>query len=354
MGELLAQLRQYISPGLIDGPGWERLLERARETPVTMAAFPFGFEIPLHDPRPRADFGVSLVGASRSAAFYQERYRSAESEPSLAALAWMLDETDREKSLLRRIVGRKMLLEYDIEADAESARSDPGLFLYPVGDELAGGGERLTELGAVHDALAHMCGWPLDIAENKQIERAYLALRPNVLIKSAGAFPSRRRAVRIAATGFRKAADVVGYLERAGWPGKASAAGALVSPFEKRGAFAYLGVHFDIAAAGVGPTLGLSFFARENEWLKDIRHWTGIIDGMRGKSYAVEEKLTELAERSTGSAILWGKAGPYFLVRGIHHVKITMSGDRVEQAKAYIFFLMMRAWRPRGEKSGQE
>lgn len=353
MGELLVQIRQYISPRLIDGLGWERLVERACEIPVTLAAFPFGFEIPLHDSRLKADFGVSLVGESRSAAFYQERNRSGDADPSAVRFAWLLDETDREDSLLRRVVGRKMLLEYDIDVEPGGERPSPGIFLYPVGDALAGDGRRLQNLGAVHDALVFVNGWSPDAAERKHLEQVYRTLTPDTLIKAVGTFPSRERTIRIAITGFRKARDVVTFLERAGWPGQRSIVDATVSFFEERDAFAYLGVHFDIRASGVGPTLGLSFFAQENEWLKDIRHWVALIDGLREQGQAVSEKLSELVNWSTGSKTLFGKSGPFMLVRGIHHVKLVITEDQVEQVKGYVFFLMMSALRQGGVSAGQ-
>ncbi len=341
MGELLAQIRSHISPRLIDGKGWERLLERAGESPATMAAFPFGFELPLHDPRPKADFGVSLVGESRTAAFYQEKNRSGDDDPIAAGLAWLLDETDREDSLLRRVIGRKMLLEYDVDLTPRATRQDPGIFLYPVGDVLAGDGRRFQDLGAVYDALVSAVGRSPDAGEREHLEQVYRTLTPDTCVKAIGTFPSRARGVRIAVTGFRKARDVVAFLERAGWPGQRSIVDDTVSFFEKRGAFAYLGVHFDIRASGVGPTMGLSFFAQEQEWLKDIRHWTALIDGLREQGCALSEKLSELANWSTGSTTLFGKSGPFMLVRGIHHIKLVIAEDQVEQAKAYVFFLMM-------------
>ena len=115
LGELLKSLRGRVSPALIGDREWERVVNRAGGLPVTMAAFPFGFELPLHEPRPRADFGVSVVGGSRSAAFFEERARSGEADSSTARIAGLLRESAREASPLRRVAGRKMLLEYDIE-----------------------------------------------------------------------------------------------------------------------------------------------------------------------------------------------------------------------------------------------
>ncbi len=342
MGHLLARMRPHISPRLVDGPGWENLLNRACEVPVTMAAFPFGLEIPLQDPELRADFGVSLVGDSRTATYYQNKGRTQDADSLTASrLAWLLDETDRETSLLRRAIGRKMLLEYDIDTVANKTPPDPGIFLYPVDDRLAGGGLQLPELRAVHDALVFAGGWSQDAAERRQVERLREILLPNTFIRAIGTFPSRQRTMRFAVTGFRKADDVVTFLNRAGWPGQSSAVGEAVSFFDKRNAFAYLGIHFDITAEGVGPVLGLSFFAQEKEWLKDIKPWTPVIDAIGERQLALPGKLAELSRWSTGSTTFLTPSGPMMLVRGIHHIKLSITDDQVGAAKGYIFFLMM-------------
>lgn len=341
MGELLAQIRPYISSCLINGPGWENLLERATVVPATMAAFPFGFEIPLHAPEPRADFGVSLVGDSRTARHYQEMGHGEGADPSATSLAWLLDETDRADSLLRRVVGRKMLLEYDINAAQDGVYPDPGIFIYPVDDVLAGGGQRLAELHAVHDALVFAGGWSTDAAERRHFERLYETAPPNTIVKAIGTFPSRARTIRTAVTGFRKADEVVAFLDRVGWPGRSAAVGDAVAFLAERNAFAYLGIHFDVTADGVGPVLGLSVFAEEREWLKDIKSWTPVIDAIGERGSALPEKLAELAAWSTGSKILFTRAGPMMLVRGIHHLKLSVTGDQVGAVKAYVFFLMM-------------
>ncbi|MCY3880197.1 MAG: hypothetical protein OXF74_13590 [Rhodobacteraceae bacterium] len=350
MGQLLNQLRPHVSSRLIDGRAWENLLERAGEVPATFAAFPFGFEIPLQDPALRADFGVTLVGDSRTAAFVQKGTWPEKSRNTVSRLARFLDETDREDSLLRHVVGQKLLLEYDIDPGTRKTCPDPGVFLYPIDDVLAGGGQRIRELGAVHDAVLSAGGWQPDMVERRHFEHVYGELEAACCIKAVGTFPARQRVVRVAATGFRKAGQVTAFLRQVGWPGQAEAVGDTVSFFARRNAFAYLGIHLDITADSVGPKLGLSFFAQEKEWLKDIRHWSVLIDGIGERGYALPEKLAELARWSTGSATLLAPSGPIMLVRGIHHIKFAITGDRVEQVKGYVFFLMMSARnRNRGE-----
>jgi len=343
MGHLLARIRAQISRGIVNGDGWQRLLERASETPVTYAAFPFGLEVPLHDPALRADFGVSLVGNSRTAKYYQDGNYPVEQERSGACLAWILNETDRSESMLRRVAGQKLLLEYDVNVDDHADRSEPGVFLYPVDDILAGGTENLSALHTVHDALVFAGGWDADAAEQQRVEDFYRLLPPNILLRAFGTFPARARTMRIAATGFTQAKQVMQFLSNMGWDGDSSAVGDIVAFFDDCKAFAYLGLHFDITANGMGPNLGLSFFASEKEWLKGIGKWTPALDAIGKQGMAVPTKLATMATASTGTATMMAATGPIMLVRGIHHLKLSITGDQVKQAKAYLFFLMMAA-----------
>ena len=340
-GQVLERLRGRISPVLIGGPGWERLLDRARDLPATVAALPFGFELPLHEQAPNADFGVSLIGGSRSAAFFEERSRSRDATLSTAGIGRLLGEMGPEDSPLRRVAGKKMLLEYDIDRTLHGARPEPGLFLYPDSRTLIGDGQRMGDVSVMLDAVSLAAGQTLPNDERREAERVYMALTPETGIRSVGTIPSRGKAIRLAMTGFRTADDVTGFLERAGWPGRHATAADTIARLRERDAFAYMGVHFDMGEGGVGPRLGLSFFAREAEWLKDVRYWAALIDGIGEQGLAVPEKLPALAKTSSGSETLFARSGAFVLMRGIHHIKFVLSGDRIEQVKAYVFLLMM-------------
>ena len=167
LGEVLERLHGRIPPALIGEREWERVLERAGPLPPAMAAFPFGFELPLHSSLPTADLGVSVVGGGRTAAFFEEAARSEDADKAAQGVARLLAETGPEDSRLRRVAGRKMLLEYDIDAGPEDSRlrrvagirrvagrkmlleydidaagqgahPEPGLFLYPAEGVLLG------------------------------------------------------------------------------------------------------------------------------------------------------------------------------------------------------------------------
>lgn len=345
MAAFLQRIRNRIPPQLIGDRAWEITLEHARNLPVTVAALPFGFELPLHDPRAIADFGVSVIGGGQSAAFLEEKGQAEGADAASANVAWLLGETEPEESILRRIVGRKLMLEYDIDTESDASLPAPGIFLYPEKSVLAGGGgdQQLRDLRAVVDAVAHSAGLDLSDEECRQIERVYRAAKPDTWIQAVGGFPERSGGIRLSVMGFRKVDEVVSFLERVGWPGQCPAIAASASPLEERDAFTYMGVHLDMREGGVGETLGLNFYAREGEWLKDVQHWVPLIDGIRDAGLAVPEKLTELMEWASGSEPLSGKSGQFVLMRGIHHVKLTLVRDRVEKVKGYIFLLVF-AW----------
>ena len=131
MGELLGHFRNRVSPVLIGDPQWERILERAGKLPITMGALPFGFELPLHANEPRADFGVSLASGTRTAAFFRERARADGTDETASVITRLFGRMETEDSPLREIVGRKLMLEYDIGSAGDGARALPGMFLRP-------------------------------------------------------------------------------------------------------------------------------------------------------------------------------------------------------------------------------
>ncbi len=349
LAELLEGLRGRIPPVLIGGREWQRLLELARELPAAMACYPFGFELPLHERRPAADLGVSVVGGTGPAAFFEQRAGSHSSDSYAGGIARLLSETDHEESPLRQVIGRKMMLEYDIDSMSSGSRPDPGIFLRPAEQSIFGGEGRrgIEAIGVVLDALVAAVGWEPDPAEVRQTERIYLALEPEAKIESFGAFPSRERALRIAVTGFRNASGLMAFLDRAGWSGPHSVAAGMLSRFEERGAFVNLVANLDVFPEGIGPTLGLGILAKKREpkdpryWVDKPGQWTAFVDTLREEGLTVPEKLAALADWSQEPATLYGKSGPFILMRGIHHVKLVLAGDRFEKVKAYVFMLVL-------------
>ena len=360
LGELFEQIQGLFSPLLIPGPGWERLVERAGELPPTLAAFPLWLGFPLDEHGAGAELCVSLLGGTRSAAFFRKGERDGDADPLTASIAFLLGETGPEDSPLRRVAGDRVLLEHHIDPARRHAPRDPGIFLYPIRPTLAGdhAGGRLEDFGVVLDAMTSAVGWEPDAAERRHVERAYLALEPDTRIGGIGAFPSRGRAIGLTMLGFVKARDVTDFLERAGWPGQPAMLVSILSRLERRGALdrMHLGVHFAVGAGGVGPTLELHIFSQNRMydhqgWFKDKQYWTALMDGIRREGFADPEKLSELANWSSGAKPLFGKSGPFVVLQRIHHFKFVLTDDRIHRVNGHVFLLMC-CWPQSGKPAG--
>ena len=342
VGELLQQFKSRIPSALIAGRGWNRLVERASGLPISLATAGFGFELRLHEAEPRADLGLALFHGSLSATHFEAWSRSRPEDMSARAVVRLLQEMGQQGTALHRIADTKLLLEYDIDPAHPGPLPEPGIFLYPTADALPdpGSAQEPEELCVIAEAVIEACGWTSDRTERQHIERLFLARPPGAQVGAVGAFPDRTRALRVAITGIRSTHELTAFLERAGWPGRAETFAPFVLDLEARGAFAHLAAHLDIDPDGLRPELGVSYYASDAQWLKDIEPWTGIIDGLCVPGLVVPEKLSALTDTWAGVETLFGRRGLLMVVRGIHHFKMTLVGDRFEEVKAYVFCLV--------------
>ncbi|MCY4156310.1 MAG: hypothetical protein OXF66_02570 [Gammaproteobacteria bacterium] len=349
LAALLARIGGCFPPVLIRGEGWRRLLDQAAGLPASLAAFPMWMGFSMRGPRPAADLAVSLVGGSRSAVFFQDESAAGKRPSCAAAVASLLKETAPDKAPLRRIAGNRVLLDYSMDSMRRARRSDPGIFLYPIKRTLPGGARqrRPGNLGVVLDAILRAMDWERDSAERRNAEQVYSALKRDTRIAAVGVFPSRGKGIRLMALGFGEARAAAEFAQRAGWPGRHSALAAILSRLEQCGALdgMRMGVDLQASAQGVGPSLDLHIFSENTiyesaGWFKDPQHWDALIDGMREEGLIAAEKSQALAEWSSGAEMLFGKSGPFVLLRRLHHVKLVMAEERLEQINAYVFMLM--------------
>ncbi len=349
MGDLLGHFRNRISPVLIGDPEWELVLGRARKLPITLGALPFGFELPLHARQPSADFGVSLASGTRSAAFFEECAAEDPADQTARAIAQLFRRMDAEDSPLREIVGRKVMLEYDIGPARHDEGSLPGMFLRPGERPILGARGQGNDVGLVVDALASCVGWELTGAERRNIERTYLAQPADTRMDSFGVFPSRSRAIRLAVMGFRSEREVSSYLEDTGWPGELAAVHSVISRFKERAQVVRSGVNIDVVEDGVGPTLGLTLIVKQRYtkssryWLDGLTDWQPFLGALDDEDLVVSAKVAALADWVSTPTTLFAKSGRYVLLRGIHHIKLVIAGGRLRQAKAYVFMVLSGA-----------
>ncbi len=359
MGDLLGHFRNRISPVLVGGPEWDLILECAGKLPVTMGALPFGFELPLHEPGPKADFGVSLASGTRAAAFFLERARADGADETAKAVARLFEQMEAADSPLREIVGRKLMLEYDIGPAQDGAPSLPGMFLRPGERPIVGAGGQADDVGMVLDALMSCIGWEPTRTERETVERAYLAQPEDTRMDSFGVFPSRSRSIRLAIMGFKSQREICSYLERTGWPGEISAVESVMSRFRERANIVRSGANIDVLEEGIGPALGLTLIVKQRYtkdsryWLDGLTDWDPFLEALSHEDIVVPEKLAALADWVSKPAMLFAKSGRYVMLRGIHHIKLVISGNRLRKAKAYVFMVLSGAVPDRtGNRSG--
>lgn len=349
MAELLERLRNGISPELIGEREWGLILERARQLPITMGAQPFGFELPLHERRPVADFGVSLASGNRSGDFFEAQSRTDETDDTAGAVMRLFGELEAQHSSLREIVGRKLMLEYDVGSAAGESKSLPGLFLRPNERTLFGGAGLQHDVGTVVDALVSCVGWKRIAAERENAERVYLAQPEDTRLDSFGVFPSRERTVRLAIMGFSAEHGICPYLENTGWPGQVSAVESVLSRLRERADIVSAGLNVDVRADGLGPTIGLTPIVKQRYtqdsryWIDGMTDWDPVLEALGYEDYVVQGKLAALADWASKPTTLFGKTGPFLMLRGIHHIKLVISGNRLEQAKAYLYMVLSGA-----------
>ena len=345
MGDLLGHFRNRISQVLIGDREWQRVLECAGKLPVTMAALPFGFELPLHERRPEADFGASLASGTRAGAYFEARARLDERDETARAVVRLFREMESEDSPLREIVGRKLMLEYDIGSARGKEHARPGIFLRPGERPIAGGGQ-LNDVGTVVDALVSCVGWEMNDAQRKSLERVYRAQPEDTRMDSFGVFPSRSRAVRLAIMGFKSQQEICSFLEDTGWPGRMSAVESVISRFRERANIVRSGANIDVEEDGVGHELGLTLIVKQRYtkdsryWLDGLTDWDPFLEALGHEELVVAEKLRALAGWVSRPAMLYGKTGRFVLLRGIHHIKLVISGKKLIKAKAYVFMVL--------------
>ena len=261
------------------------------------------------------------------------------------AVVRLFRQMESEPSPLREIVGRKLMLEYDIGSARGDEDAQPGIFLRPGERPIVGGGQ-MNDVGVVVDALVRCVGWERNPAQWESLVRAYAAQPEDTRMDSFGVFPSRSRAIRLAIMGFRSQQELCSYLEDSGWPGRVSTVESVISRFRERANVVRSGANIDVVDDGLGPALGLTLIVKQRYtkdsryWLDGLTDWDPFLEALRHEELVVPEKLAALAGWVSQPTMLYGKSGRFVLLRGIHHIKLVVSGNRLQKAKAYVFMVL--------------
>ena len=349
MGDLLISFRDRISPILVGETPWRTMCEIAETLPIELGALPFGFELPLHDPRPVADLGISLACNKRTRVFFEEVKRRNASNETADAILSLFRQMSSENTQLQEIVGPKLMLEYDVGTGRGGEQPRPGVFLRPDERPILGAMDQASDVLAVVDALVSCISWTTNELERENVKQAYVAQPEDTRLDSFGVFPSRPRSVRLAIMGFKTREELRVYLENVGWPGNLEAVESVVARFHERANVVRSGINIDVTEAGVGPTLGITLIVKQRftkdsrYWLDGLTDWDPFLAALRHEAIVSKEKLDELAGWVSKPSILFAKTGRFVMLRGIHHIKLVVSGERLDKAKAYVFLVLSGA-----------
>lgn len=349
MGDLLSNFRKNISPVLIGDEQWELIVERARMFPAKVGALPFGFELPLHERRPMADFGVSLESGTAAEALFLNRSCGDETDDTAKAVQRLFGQMNTEHSALREIVGRKIMLEYDIGSAPEGEHPHPGVFMRPGERPIIGAGGQISDVSVVADALVSCVGWERNEVQSQTLRDTYLAQPAHTRLDAFGIFPSRSRNIRLAVMGFKSRRDIRSFLERARWPGDFSSVDSLLSRFMEHVKVVGIGVYLDVAEDCLSAEIGLTLIVRQRYtkekryWLDGMTDWDPLLNALGHEELVAQEKIAELANWVSKPTTLFAKSGQFVLLRGIHHIKLVMSENQLKKIKAYVFFVLSGA-----------
>ena len=330
-GVTLTALRALIPRSLIDGPGWEWLLERVGELPGAAVASSCGFEFRLDETAPTADFFVMLGPGLALTEHYIREGKAATPGSVAAALARYLVRHCRSESAVTGWISGTML-EYDVAEVQPGQHPAPGVFLKLRRTRRPDGTTHYHCTPRVLTAtLAQAVGWTTDTGEQGAVERVFGAL-PGGGVVHAGALPGRApRAIRLVVEGIEEA-DLPALLERLGWRGSIRTVAAVLTDLRDRLPRFRLSV--DVAAQGLSPRLGLEMYLDEGIWLTTGRSdWRLVVERLTERGWCLPEKAQGLLAWCALDRV-YDREGVFFVYKGINHVKLTIEDGGVH-AKAY-------------------
>ena len=335
--DIAPELRPVVPRSLIDGRGWQRLLERVGGLPGCAAATGVGFEFRLVGDA-YADLAVGIAPGYPMLDYYIARGKAATPGSAARALGrFFARATGGETSSICPHSGwfESAMLEYDVAEAAPGQPADPGLFI-----RLVHGRPHWPSLptpGALAATLATAVGWVEDGREERAVEGVYATLPPGGRIGQIGAMPGRApRLIRLIVDDVAEE-DVPDLLGRLIWPGESGPVMDLL------GSMGDVAPHFrlslDVSVAGLSPRLGLEFYPLverqdRDHWLTTGRRvWRPIVERIEALQWCQPDKAQGLLE-FPGLDKLFGERGVFLLYRGINHVKVSVEAGEVS-AKAY-------------------
>ena len=342
--DIVPELQPFVPRSLIDGRGWERLLERVGGLPGWATVAGVGFESRLVGDA-SADLAVAVAPGLPLLDYYVARGKAA--APGSAAMSlggFFARVAGGETSSGCPYSGwfESAMLEYDVAGAVPGQPTDPGLFIRLVHDRPDW--PSLPPPGVLAATLADAVGWTEDDEESRAVERVFAALPPKSRVGQIGAMPGRGlRAIRLIVDGV-EAEEVPDCLGRLGWPGQAAKATAVLG--EMGDVAPHFRLSLDVSVNGLSPRLGLEMYPTArwlgpDHWLTTGRtDWRPIVERLEALQWCLPDKARGLLD-FPGLDKLFDERGVIVLYRGINHVKVTIEPDALA-AKAYVGLKIFR------------
>lgn len=323
--QLLAAFHPILPRALVDGNGWGNIINCAGKFPASVALATFGFEFRLENPEPVAD--LFLSGPIESdVAGYMRKLKTGNRSIEQSILLAPESGAAAELAIDQPHIPGGYILEFDLIEDPSALRQ-PGIFLILPRNSPDGYRDPemlISTLGSVSCYTGYS-----GLAD--ELARLIDSLRPPEVIVHAGIFPGRgTSAIRL----LIHAADrssLESMLRRIGWGGPWNCLSLL--PRNLSGDEMKIVVNVDLAPHGVSPRIGLEIhFAKK--WLSGDQH---MFDPILKELVESGMCLPGKARALTGIApvkFAFGKTGMFGLRQGIHHVKLSILGDKLDW-KAY-------------------
>ena len=329
--DVLLGIRRLMPFALIDGVGWEKLLQRTTCLPCGAAPV-FGFEFDLGDPTPAADFFVRVRLSFPLVQYYIRRAQNAPPDSADAAFARYLSELDTPRFGSDTLINM-VIFEYDIIKGPSDPNALPGVFIKFNARAPVTTNASRSEIAA---SVAESCGWEKDARESHVVEQLCKALPQRARIGFSGALPNRdSRAVRLIISGIPMP-EIPAYLRRVGWPGNVERVEALIRDLHPM--IPHSAVAIDAGMDGPSPRLGLEMRVLATSQLLTWMHssaedWKPVLAHLEKREWCLADKGPAL-EQSLGFHSLWGTDGVYNIYHGLNHIKMLINQDQIS-AKAY-------------------
>ena len=349
LAELLENFGERISPVLVSAEHRARLLSCAQQIPASAAALPFGFMLPLLQNPAGAVLAISLASGTQSAAHYERIDKSAATTAAEVGLSRLLDST-REVDCpapVQQITGRKWILEYDLFGHAEDCRQHPWVVFRTAEQPIIERHADREALEAVLNEIFDKARWSVHAKKMDQILHLHEALEAPAEILTLGVFAADDIKIRVGIGGFQDSEEVSNYLARIGCvEHQRAAVKSAIGFFENRQILDDLSIRVDLGARRPGSTLRLGLYTKRRaaddprHWLDSTQAWNPFLERLQDFVEFCPKKVSALSKWQSPPEVLFGRSGLLFLIRGIHHIEVSICDGRIDDVKAHVFCLL--------------